>query len=137
MSNSTKFSTQNKAINSTCFQWISVAAYYISEARGFTPGMELDDWLAAETEYTRLMIKDFFLRCEEDGGISTAELQQLGREIGLDHPERLNTELTLVREIQKTSHHRPCFQSVNRLKCKEDECQWRSECQKLIAEWIQ
>lgn len=130
-------STQNKPVHTNCYQWICVAAYYKAEARGFIPGMELEDWLAAETDYAKLMIKNFFLRCEEDGGISTAELQELGREIGLDHPEHLNTELGLVREIQKASHHRPCFQSKKRMDCKEDECQWRSECQKLIASWIQ
>jgi len=29
---------------------ISEAAYYRAERRGFTPGCELDDWLAAESE---------------------------------------------------------------------------------------
>ena len=29
---------------------ISEAAYYSSEHRGFEPGHELDDWLAAETQ---------------------------------------------------------------------------------------
>lgn len=29
---------------------IAVAAYYRAEARGFFPGQEMDDWLAAETE---------------------------------------------------------------------------------------
>jgi hypothetical protein len=29
---------------------ISLAAYFIAEKRGFEPGHELDDWLAAETE---------------------------------------------------------------------------------------
>jgi len=29
---------------------ISEAAYYRAERRGFTPGCELDDWLAAEAE---------------------------------------------------------------------------------------
>ncbi len=30
---------------------IAMAAYYRAEARGFVPGLELDDWLDAETEY--------------------------------------------------------------------------------------
>jgi Protein of unknown function (DUF2934) len=30
---------------------IATAAYYRAEARGFVPGLELDDWLDAETEY--------------------------------------------------------------------------------------
>jgi hypothetical protein len=29
---------------------ISMAAYFIAERRGFSPGHELDDWLAAEAE---------------------------------------------------------------------------------------
>lgn len=29
---------------------IAVSAYYKAEARGFAPGHELDDWLAAEKE---------------------------------------------------------------------------------------
>jgi hypothetical protein len=30
--------------------WILEAAYYHAERRGFVPGAELDDWLAAEAE---------------------------------------------------------------------------------------
>lgn len=30
--------------------WIAEAAYYRAESRGFTPGQETDDWLAAEAE---------------------------------------------------------------------------------------
>ena len=33
---------------------IRVAAYLLAEQRGFTPGHELEDWLAAETEIDRL-----------------------------------------------------------------------------------
>lgn len=29
---------------------IATAAYYKAESRGFAPGQEMDDWLAAETE---------------------------------------------------------------------------------------
>ena len=32
---------------------IAEAAYYIAERRGFEPGAELDDWLAAEAEIDR------------------------------------------------------------------------------------
>ena len=31
-------------------RWIAEAAYYRAERRGFEPGMEADDWLAAEAE---------------------------------------------------------------------------------------
>ncbi|MGK2913578.1 MAG: DUF2934 domain-containing protein [Porticoccaceae bacterium] len=33
-----------------CQQMIAEAAYYRAQARGFAPGCELDDWLAAEAE---------------------------------------------------------------------------------------
>ncbi len=33
---------------------IAVAAFFIFQARGFVPGQELDDWLAAEREVDRL-----------------------------------------------------------------------------------
>lgn len=29
---------------------IAVAAYYLAERRGFNPGADMDDWLAAEAE---------------------------------------------------------------------------------------
>jgi hypothetical protein len=31
-------------------RWIAEAAYYRAERRGFQPGGEIDDWLAAEAE---------------------------------------------------------------------------------------
>lgn len=35
-------------------QMIAEAAYYRAQERGFTPGRELDDWLAAEAEITTI-----------------------------------------------------------------------------------
>lgn len=32
---------------------ISIAAYYKAEQRGFAPGRQLEDWLAAEAEFDR------------------------------------------------------------------------------------
>ena len=32
------------------WQMIAVAAYYPAEQRGFTPGCELEDWVAAEAQ---------------------------------------------------------------------------------------
>ena len=31
-------------------EWIAEAAYYRAESRGFEPGRETEDWLAAEAE---------------------------------------------------------------------------------------
>ncbi len=35
--------------------WIAEAAYYHSASRGFVPGHELEDWLAAEAEIEALL----------------------------------------------------------------------------------
>ncbi|BCK86429.1 hypothetical protein MIZ01_0185 [Sideroxyarcus emersonii] len=37
---------------------IEISAYYKSAARGFAPGYELDDWLAAEAEISSSGRKD-------------------------------------------------------------------------------
>jgi hypothetical protein len=34
---------------------IAAAAYYLAERRGFAPGCELEDWLAAEVEVDALL----------------------------------------------------------------------------------
>lgn len=117
-------------------EWISVAAYYKAEARGFKPGKALDDWLEAEIEYAKFQIQAFLVRCEEDGAMSNLDLQGLAFTLGIKDPEAIESKVDLIREIQKVSDHRPCFQSEDRALCPESECQWRSECLKLIAEWI-
>ncbi len=33
------------------YRWIAHAAYLRAEGRGFAPGQEVDDWLAAEAEF--------------------------------------------------------------------------------------
>ncbi len=40
--------------------YVSVAAFYIAERRGFTLGNPADDWLAAEAEVERLMASGHF-----------------------------------------------------------------------------
>lgn len=38
----------------TRYRWIAQAAYLRAERRGFAPGGEVDDWLAAEAEFLSL-----------------------------------------------------------------------------------
>ena len=116
-------------------QWIATAAYYKAEARGFTPGKEADDWREAEIEYINNQVRSFLVRCHEDEGMSVHGLQNLAYTIGLPHPELIDSKKTLITEIQKITHHRPCFRSANRLDCTEQQCEWRMECQHLTAEW--
>ncbi|MDD2926719.1 DUF2934 domain-containing protein [Rhodoferax sp.] len=40
--------------------YVSVAAFYIAERRGFTLGNPVDDWLAAEAEVDRLIASGHF-----------------------------------------------------------------------------
>jgi hypothetical protein len=37
------------------WKWIAEHAYFHSERRGFVPGFEVDDWLAAERELEQLI----------------------------------------------------------------------------------
>lgn len=41
---------QNSSPSVNPIEHIAVAAYFKAEARGFEPGRELEDWLAAERE---------------------------------------------------------------------------------------
>jgi hypothetical protein len=40
--------------------YVSVAAFYIAERRGFTLGNPADDWMAAEAEVDRLIASGHF-----------------------------------------------------------------------------
>lgn len=128
--------SQIKPIDANRHQWVSVAAYFSAEHRGFKPGMELDDWLEAEFEYIQFQVKLFLLQCEEDGEMSITELQHLASAVGVAHSEQISSEEKLVRLIQNASQHRACFRSEKRLNCEEPKCPWQVECQKLIAQWM-
>ena len=120
----------------TRHQWISVAAYYKAQARGFVPGLELDDWLAAEIDYIEMLIALYLSIVEEDGAMSIVSLRQLAKAIGVQNPERLNLKVDLIRAIQDKSRTNPCFQLDPSNLCNEIAgCQWKAECRKIIAEW--
>ena len=118
-------------------KWISEAAYFLAEARGFAPGQELNDWLAAEKKHAEMTISHYLKVIEEDAGrITVANLHRLADSLGIHNVESLHSEKELVRAIQKASQHLACFRS-NRLGiCEESDCSWKNECRKLIAVWI-
>lgn len=122
--------------NSIRHQWISEAAYYKAEARRFAPGRELDDWLAAENEYVKMEIGLYLSIAEEDGSMTIQGLQQLAQSVGVENPENINRKIELIHAIQDATQDRPCFRSVSRMDCLGEDCQWRVECKKLIAEWL-
>ena len=117
-------------------QWISVAAYYKAQARDFVPGLELNDWLAAETNYKEMLIASYLSVVEEDGAITISGLRQLAKAIGVENPEHLNEKANLIRAIQDICQTRPCFQ-INPTDCCNEVagCPWKMECKKLIAVW--
>ena len=120
----------------TRHQWISVAAYYKAQARGFVPGLELDDWLAAEKDYIEMLIALYLSIVEEDGAMTIVSLRQLAKVIGVQNPECLNLKVDLIRAIQDKSRTNPCFQLDPSDLCNEiGGCQWKAECRKIIAEW--
>jgi len=118
-------------------QWISVAAYFKAEATDFDPKKDLNNWLEAEIEYNELQIQSFILRCQEDGGISINSLGSLAAAMGVCNAMQIRDKAQLIREIQKATHHRPCFQTTYQKPCKDAayKCPWIKECQKLIAIW--
>lgn len=40
-----------------------------------------------------------------------------------------------VRSIQIERGQDPCFMTSKRLTCKDQQCEWRSECCRLVAVW--
>lgn len=117
-------------------QWISDAAYYKAEARGFVPSHEITDWLEAEQDYVEMLVDLFLSVFREDGALTVTGLQQLAKAIGVQKPERIDSKQKLIRLIQKASHHRPCFRTKPGEFCQDQTgCQWSAECQKLVADW--
>ena len=119
------------------YHWISDAAYYKAQHRGGLPGKEKDDWLEAELDYLEMKLKTFILRCREDGTMTAVDLRKLAYSVGVQAPEMINHEFEIIQEIQKACRHKPCFQSDKHMLCEEGDCEWPSECRKLIAAWNQ
>jgi Protein of unknown function (DUF2934) len=118
-------------------KWISEAAYYLAEARGFTPGKALDDWLKAEKKHAEMTISYYLSVIKEDEGMITiANLRRLAEALGIEDVESMYSEKKLVRAIQRVSQHLTCFRSDRFQSCGESDCPWKNECRKLIAVWI-
>jgi len=137
--NKDSFASDDKACcekNMVRHRWISEAAYFKAETRSFVPDHELDDWLEVERHYSEMLVTTFLSVCNEDGGFTKDNLRKLAKSIGVKKPENIFQISELVRAIQKATQHRPCFQSDQYKSCQEIDCKWRSECKKLIAEWM-
>ncbi len=85
--------TSNHRAQIARHQWIAEAAYFKAEARQFAANYALHDWLEAEIEYAEQQVKKFLANHEEDQGmITTVDLQRLAKSIGIQHPENIHLE---------------------------------------------
>jgi len=82
-----------------------------------------------------MQIALYLVKVEEDHAMTILGLQQLAKLAGVENSENIKLKIELIQSIQSATHHRPCFRSNLRLICHENDCIWRSECRKLIAEW--
>ncbi|NJA06466.1 DUF2934 domain-containing protein [Methylococcaceae bacterium WWC4] len=115
-------------------QWISEAAYFNAEARGFEPGQEADDWLRAEIAYSKMLIRTYLSVLEEDHmPITLYGLKQLAAIIGVQYADAFMSTVELIHAIQNVTQHAPCFRVEPNKHCEETVCEWRMECQKLIS----
>ncbi len=89
-----------------------------------------------EKESPESLIHTFIQRCNEDGGFTKANLQELARVLDVKNYKLINSEVELVRAIQKAVQDRSCFRSDHSEHCLDSECPWRNECKKIIAEWL-
>ena len=63
------------------------------------------------------------------------ELTSLARNIGVSTQHLYSEKKYLIREIQRTQGHEPCYLTDLRYSCKAD-CDWSDECKKLTAAWL-
>ncbi len=119
------------------YQWVSIAAYFRAEQRGFEPGRALDDWLQAEQEFREQLIYQFVLQSREDGEMSLQELQNLAYSLGLEDVSTATSNTEIITAIQRMSNEMPCYHPDEDTPCNNPEryCHWRAECQRLVAVW--
>lgn len=123
-----------KLLNASRQHWVSEAAYYKAEIRNFAQGHELEDWREAERDYLHALINAFTLRCQEDGGMSLAELKELASDLGMVSPDQYRSKRELIRSIQTFMENEPCYLTERQEACALT-CQWRTECKKMTAVW--
>ena len=117
-------------------EWIAVAAYFKAEKRGFVPNHDWEDWFEAELDYAKRQVEDYLIILEEDGETTLIGLQRLAYSIGVEHPENIHSKTDLIQAIQCACQLLPCFRTGAEDLCSQfNDCQWRSECKKMIAVW--
>jgi hypothetical protein len=72
--------------------------------------------------------------------MSVHELHQLAEKAGVFASGNVPSyamldEPKLIRAIQKAHGQDDCFRTDQRFFCRNQECEWRSKCLKLVASW--
>lgn len=62
-------------------------------------------------------------------------IQTRGRGLGLNEYVLQSSKKTLIQAIQKAEGRKTCFLSEDRFLCRNVDCEWRADCQKLTAAW--
>jgi hypothetical protein len=104
-------------------------------AQNFGSSSELKAGIPQTNDFVKMQIALSLAQVKEDGGTTLIGLHQLAKLIGVENPERITLKLELIRAIQRAAHHVPCFQTELSPLCIEENCKWRTECKKLVAEW--
>ena len=62
-------------------------------------------------------------------------LKARGRNLGLNEFVLRSSRKTLIQAIQEAEGRKTCFRSEDRFLCRNFDCEWRGDCQKLTAAW--
>ncbi len=68
------------------------------------------------------------------------ELHQLAEKVGVFDTDAYAaygfvSEPKLIRAIQRAQGKEACFRTEKRYLCKNQSCEWRKECLRLVAHW--
>ncbi len=55
---------------------------------------------------------------------------------GLSRTTLIDSNVALVRANQLAAGQQACFRSEQRLLCKDEKCEWRRGCHRLVAVWL-
>lgn len=67
--------------------------------------------------------------------MTSAQLQQLASELGVNKYASFKSQTRLIRDIQVHRGTAPCFSTEKRYSCTEN-CEWSQNCRKLRAVWL-
>jgi hypothetical protein len=95
-----------------------------------------NDVMAVENGHVKAQISAYLTESEDDNsGITLSSLRRLAKSTGVKEPESISHTIELIWAIQVATYHQPCFRSELRTTCKKEDCNWRYECKKPIADY--